>query len=167
MDSATPTRLSALGLKARLALLAGRIALGAIFIDAAYGKLHIDGRWHLGDYQFFFAMTINSYQIPGLPTWLMLWAAHLFPWLELSLGTLLIVGVSLRWTGSAASLLLVFFMALLTRAVVLGLDINCGCGLGPAYVSPSTELLHDSGFLLLALGVTIGAFLSQRQRSVG
>ncbi len=109
-------------------------------------------------------MNISSYQIPALPTWVMLWTARIFPWLELLLGTLLILGVSLRWISSVVTLLLLMFMALLTRAVVLGLDINCGCGLSEAFVKPSTELLHDSGYLLLALGVTIGAFLSQRNR---
>jgi putative oxidoreductase len=148
---------------ARVLLLAGRLALGGIFLYAAYTKLYIDGRWHLGDYHFFFAMTINSYQLPALPVWLVLWTARIFPWLELLLGALLIFGVGLRWAGSAVTLLLLMFMALLTRAALLGLEINCGC-FGSSYVKPSTELFHDSGLLILALAVTVGAFLTRRAR---
>ena len=50
-----------------LLLLAGRLALGGIFLFAAYAKLHFGGAWHLRDYQFFFAMAINSYNMLPLP----------------------------------------------------------------------------------------------------
>ena len=44
----------------RTLLLLGRVALGVIFIYAAYTKLYFNGGWHFGDYQFFFGMVINS-----------------------------------------------------------------------------------------------------------
>jgi uncharacterized membrane protein YphA (DoxX/SURF4 family) len=163
MDGEKTTRLRVLAQRGRFALLAGRIALGGIFVYAAYAKLHVNGRWHLGDYQFFFAMTISSYQLPLLPVWLILWTARMLPLLELLLGALLIVGVGLRWAGSAITSLLLVFMALLTRAMMLGLVIDCGCW-GSSYVKPSTELLHDSGLLLLAMSVNIGAFLSRHDQ---
>jgi len=46
---------------------------------------------------------------------------------------------------------------------MLGLEINCGC-FGYSSQKPTTELFHDSGLLLLALGVTVGAFLSHGAR---
>jgi putative oxidoreductase len=144
----------------RALLLAGRLVLGGIFVYAAYTKLHFAGAWHLGDYQFFFAMAINSYNM--LPLSVVQWMARVLPWLELSLGMLLIVGIGLRWTSAAISALLVMFMAALTRAAMLHLVI-CGC-FGNSSPKPTTELFHDSGFLLLALGVTVGAFLSHRAR---
>jgi putative oxidoreductase len=161
-DIEKTTWLHLLAQRGRLALLAGRVALGGIFMYAAYSKLHIAGRWHLGDYQILFAMTIHSYQM-SLPTWLELWTARIVPWLELFLGALLIFGVGLRWASCAITSLLVVFMVLLARAAILGLEINCGC-FGSSYVKPSTELLRDSGLLLLALSVTIGAFLTRHNQ---
>jgi hypothetical protein len=68
-----------------------------------------------------------------------------------------------RCASSAITSLLVVFMVLLARAAILGLEINCGC-FGSSYVKPSTELLRDSGLLLLALCVTIGAFLTRHNQ---
>jgi uncharacterized membrane protein YphA (DoxX/SURF4 family) len=146
--------------KWRYFLLAGRLLLGAIFVYAAYAKLHFDGRWHLRDYQFFFAMAIDNYRMLPLPV--VQWMARFLPWMELALGALLMTGVILRWTAAMASALLLVFMVALTRAAMLHLDI-CGC-FGNRTVKPSTELLHDSGLLVLALAVTVGAFAAHRSR---
>jgi putative oxidoreductase len=145
----------------RALLLAGRLTLGGIFVFAAYAKLHFGGAWHLRDYQFFFAMAINSYNMLPLPV--VQGMALVLPWLELVLGALLIVGVGLRWVSSAITVLLLVFMAALTRAAMLGLEINCGC-FGYSSQKPTTELFHDSGLLILALAVTVGAFLTRRAR---
>ena len=143
----------------RFLLMAGRVALGVVFVYAAYSKLHFDGRWHLGDYQFFFAMGINSYDM--YPLWFVQSAARIVPWIELILGALMIVGVGLRWVASIVTLLLVVFIVMLTRAAILHLEINCGC-FGYGTQKPTDELVRDSGFLFLALAVTAGAFLSRR-----
>jgi uncharacterized membrane protein YphA (DoxX/SURF4 family) len=145
----------------RALLLAGRLVLGGIFVYAAYAKLHFGGAWHLRDYHFFFAMAINSYNM--LPLAVVQWMARILPWLELALGTLLILGVGLRWVSSAITVLLLVFMAALTRAAMLGLEINCGC-FGYSSQKPTTELFHDSGLLILGLAVTIGAFFARRPR---
>ena len=147
----------------RALLLAGRLALGGIFMFAAYAKLHFGGAWHLRDYHFFFAMAINSYNM--LPLSVVQFMARVLPWLELALGALLIFGVGLRWVSLAITALLLVFMAALTRAAVLGLQINCGC-FGYSSQKPTTELFHDSGLLILGLAVTIGAFLTRRARRV-
>ena len=145
--------------KARWLLAAGRIALGAIFVYAAYAKLHFDGAWHLRDYYFFFAMGIDSYKM--MPLTVVEWMAKILPWVELGLGTLLIIGAGVRWVGIAASVLLVVFMIALAHAAMGGLEINCGC-FGNNSVKPSTELARDVGLLAVALGVTLGGFLSHR-----
>jgi putative oxidoreductase len=145
--------------KGRWLLAAGRIALGGIFIYAAYAKLHFNGAWHLRDYYFFFAMGIDSYKM--LPLTVVEWMAKILPWVELGLGTLLIIGAGVRWVGIAASALLVVFMIALTHAAMGGLEINCGC-FGNNSVKPSTELARDVGLLAVALGVTLGGFLSHR-----
>src|SRR5665213_923666 len=98
----------------------GRIALGAIFLIAAYAKLHFAGEWHLHDYQFFFAMAIDSYKM--LPVSAVQLMAQFLPWFELALGILLIVGVAVRWIGLITSGLLLVFIGAMTRANMLGLE---------------------------------------------
>lgn len=143
-------------------LVLGRLALGAIFVYAAFTKLYFNGGWHLDDYQFFFAMAINSYNM--LPMWAVVGAAWVLPWLELGLGALLIIGAGLRWTGLIASGLLVVFIGVITRAMILGLEINCGC-FGNNEKLGTVTLLRDTGLLLLALAVTTGAFLIKKREA--
>src|ERR1700692_3224385 len=111
-----------------------RIALGGIFVYAAWSKLK--DPWAL------FAMAINSYQV--LPLWAVEWLARTLPWIELLIGALLIVGRTVRlstagqslllivgrWmplATAATSLLLLVFFTLIVRARLLGIEINCGC----------------------------------------
>jgi uncharacterized membrane protein YphA (DoxX/SURF4 family) len=143
-------------------LILGRVALGLIFLYAAYAKLYFDGGWHLRDYHFLFAMAIDSYKMLPLPV--VEWMAWILPWFELALGALLIAGVGLRWTGSITSALLLAFIGAMTRAKILGLEINCGC-FGNNEKLGTATLIRDSSLLVLALAVTIGAFLIRKRRA--
>jgi uncharacterized membrane protein YphA (DoxX/SURF4 family) len=145
----------------RVLLLLARLALGIIFIFAAFTKLHFNGGWHFGDYQFFFGMVINSYNI--LPIWAVDWAARILPWFELLLGFLLLAGIGLRWTGLIASGMLLLFIGAMTRAYMNGLEIMCGCFGNNEKLGPLT-LLRDSTMLIPALAVTIGAFLGKKRK---
>lgn len=146
-----------------LLLIPARILLGAIFVYAAYAKLHYNGAWHLRDYYFLFAMGIDSYRM--LPLAAVEWMARILPWLELGLGALLIIGAGVRWAGLTVTALLVMFMIALAHAALGGLEINCGC-FGTGSVSPGRELMLDGVLLALALSVTVGGFLSRgAQRS--
>jgi uncharacterized membrane protein YphA (DoxX/SURF4 family) len=145
----------------RALLLLGRIALGLIFLYAAFAKLYFDGAWHLHDYHFFFAMAIDSYKM--LPLSVVEGMARILPWFELLLGALLIVGVGLSWVGSITTALLLVFIGAMTRAKILGLEINCGC-FGNNEKLGTATLIRDSSLLALALAVTIGAFLIKRRR---
>jgi hypothetical protein len=147
------------GLGRGLQILA-RLIVGGVLVFAAYTKLNFGGQWHLSDYQFIFAIAIDSYKM--LPLWAVNWMARILPWVEIFLGVGLIIGVGLRWFGSATTALLLVFMVALTHAVVLRLEI-CGC-YGNNSVSPKQELLNDAGLLILALFITISAFMSQRGR---
>jgi len=144
----------------RALLLVGRVALGIVFLVAAYTKLHFNGAWHFSDYYFFFGMAINSYNL--LPLWGVEWLGRILPWFEVALGVLLISGVALRWVGIAASLLLLAFIGGMTRAYYLGLEIMCGCFGNSEKLGPLT-LLRDSSLLVLALAITIGAFLIKKR----
>src|SRR6266852_7087070 len=81
----------------RILLLVGRVVLGLVFLVAAYTKLHFNGGWHFGDYHFFFAMAIDSYNM--LPLWAVELMARVLPILEAVLGALLIIGLGLRWVA--------------------------------------------------------------------
>jgi|SRR5689334_18555663 putative oxidoreductase len=143
--------------RVRLFLIPARIILGLIFIYAAFTKLHYNGAWHLRDYYFLFAMGIDSYRM--LPLAAVEWMARILPWLELSLGALLVIGAGVRWAGLAVTALLVMFMVALAHAALGGLEINCGC-FGTNSVKPGRELVLDGVLLALALSVTVGGFLS-------
>lgn len=140
----------------------GRIVLGLIFVIAAYTKLHFDGAWHFGDYQFFFAMAIDSYKM--LPTSIVELMARFLPWLELALGGLLVSGFGLRWAGLAASGLMAVFIYAMTHAYLLKLEIMCGCFGNNEKVGP-LSLVRDSSLLVLAIAVTVGAFLIKKRQS--
>jgi len=142
-------------------LVMGRVALGLIFLYAAYAKLHFEGEWHLRDYHFFFAMAIDSYKM--LPISAVQIMARVLPWFELALGGLLIAGVAVRWIGSITSALLLVFIGAMTRAKILGLEINCGC-FGNNEKLGTATLIRDSSLLFLALAVTIGAFLIKKRQ---
>jgi uncharacterized membrane protein YphA (DoxX/SURF4 family) len=145
----------------RTLLVIGRIALGLVFLVAAYTKLHFNGGWHLGDYHFFFAMAIDSYNT--LPLWAVKLMARFLPILEAVLGALLISGLALRWAASITSALLLVFIGAMTRALILHIQIKCGC-FGNDEPLTIWTLLRDSTLLVLALAVTISAFLIRNRR---
>ena len=94
--------------KAALAL---RLALGAVFLYAAWTKLRQP--WAL------FALSIDAYGL--LPEPAVIAVARVLPWAELLLGGLLVSGRLLRWSAGAASALLVFFFAVMLRSYFKGL----------------------------------------------
>jgi uncharacterized membrane protein YphA (DoxX/SURF4 family) len=130
--------------------LPGRILLGLILEFSAFAKVHFNGAWHFRDYYFFLAMATGPYRM--LPLGVVEWLARVLPWVELSLGTLLIAGVCTRWVSLTTSALLVF-MAWLPRPAILGLANR---------KNPATELLVDIGLFLVALTITLTAFHSHR-----
>ena len=142
-------------------LLLGRVALGLVFLVAAYTKLHFNGSWHFGDYHFFFAMAIDSYNM--LPLWAVELMARFLPILEAGLGALLIAGLGLRWAASITSALLLVFIGAMTRALILHIQIKCGC-FGNDEPLTIFTLLRDSTLLILALAVTIGAFFVKKRQ---
>jgi uncharacterized membrane protein YphA (DoxX/SURF4 family) len=145
----------------RVLLAIGRIALAVVFLVAAYTKLHFNGAWHFGDYHFFFAMAIDSYNM--LPLWAVEIMARVLPILEAALGALLISRVGLRWTAAFTSALLLVFIGAMTRALILHIQIKCGC-FGNDEPLTIWTLLRDSTLLVLSLAVTIGAFVPRRRR---
>ena len=135
----------------RYFLIVLRVALGVVFLYAAYMKLREP--WLM------FAMSIDAYQI--LPEWAALTLGRILPWLELALGLLLATGFGLRYSAASASILLGVFFAVMVRAYVMGMKIDCACfGLGDV-IGPRT-LVRDGVLLVLSVGLTILAMRNGR-----
>jgi len=136
----------------RAVVLALRVALGAVFVYAAWTKLRQP--WEL------FAMSIDAYKV--LPDWAVVVVARTLPWAELAIGVALMAGRWLRVSAGAASLLLAVFFALMVRAYVKGMQINCGCfGLGDP-ISART-LARDGSLLAGYLFLTWTGFRDRRK----
>jgi uncharacterized membrane protein YphA (DoxX/SURF4 family) len=134
------------------AVLALRVALGAVFVYAAWAKLRQP--WEL------FAMSIDAYKV--LPYWAVVAVARTLPWAEMLLGLALMAGLWLRITAGAASLLLAVFFVLMVRTYLKGLQIDCGCfGLGDP-ISPRT-LARDGSLLAGYLFLTWAGFRGRRK----
>ena len=128
-----------------------RLLLGTVFIYAAYTKLRQS--WLL------FALSIDSYQM--LPEWAVLSLARTLPWLELSVGVLLIGGFWLRHVAAIATMLLCLFFGVMLWSYVRGAGIDCGCfGVGEAL---SWRTLVRDGILVAA---GIGLFLVSHKRKL-
>lgn len=158
----------------RVFLLLARLALGVIFVLAAYGKLRPQTAvpyslsslkitpTSLGLSMTFFAMQVDSYQI--LPAWAVTPFAHTLPWLELAVGILLLSGVALRYVAIVATALVAVFYTAVIRSYALHLAVNCGC-FGPNEKLTGWTLVRDGLFFALSIALTIGAFLVHRQNS--
>jgi uncharacterized membrane protein YphA (DoxX/SURF4 family) len=151
----------------RILLLVGRVALGALFIYAAYAKLKPLGPmpWSASSVRVslsMFAMQVDSYQL--LPPWGVNLVAHFLPPFELFLGLWLVSGIGLRFSSLITTLLLAGFFVGLTRAYLLGQQISCGC-FGPGEQIGPKRLVLEGLFLALALAVTIGSFVAYRRKN--
>jgi len=151
MSNAQPNAVSRPNPTLRILLLLGRLVLGGIFVYAAYAKLR--NPWML------FGMSLDSYHM--LPDWAIAPIARSMPWVEMSLGLLLLAGWGLQWVGACASAMLVVFIGAMIHAQSRGLAIDCGCfGIGER-LGPKTYL-RDGLFVALAIAVTVGAFVARR-----
>jgi uncharacterized membrane protein YphA (DoxX/SURF4 family) len=136
----------------RALVLALRVVLGAVFVYAAWTKLRQP--WQL------FAMSIDAYTV--LPYWAVLVVARTLPWAELAIGLTLMAGRWLRVSSTAASLLMLLFLGLMTKAYADGMHIDCGCfGLGDP-ISART-LARDGWLLASCLFLTWTSFSGRRK----
>ena len=93
-----------------------RLILGVVFIYASYDKiLNPVG----------FSDNIHNFHLT--PAAVENLAALIIPWLELIVGVFLIFGVFLEGSTSITIGLLVFFIIILSQAVLRGIDVHCGC----------------------------------------
>ena len=122
--------------------LAARLTLGGVFVYASFDKILHPAA---------FAEAVHRYQI--LPDGLINLTAIVLPWLELVVGSFLILGFWMPGTVLMSNLLLMVFMGALLFNVVRGLDINCGCF--STDVAESSigiwTILRDASFFIISL----------------
>lgn len=153
----------------RTLLLLGRLALAAIFIWAAIGKMKPQPGmpWTLHSINLsllMFSWVVDSYQL--LPSGMVTVFAQVLPPFELFVGIWLLTGIALRLSSLVSTLLMGMFVTALGSAFERGFVINCGCFGQDAKVAVKTELMRVAGlYLPLAIAVTIGAFLLHRKAS--
>lgn len=116
----------------RAAALAGRLILGAVFVYAAATKIKDPPG---------FAHEIYNYRLlPGTAINLLaLW----LPWIEIVIGTALILGLWRRASAGVLGLLLIVFIGALSWNLARGRPVECGCFGGSAVVRTERELLAD------------------------
>jgi putative oxidoreductase len=115
-----------------------RIALGGLFIFAGATKASDPGT---------FAIEIQRYNlVPWLPGAL---AAAYLPWLEILVGTLLVLKKFERGALLLITCLLLVFTFALASATFRGLGIDCGC-FGKAFAATGTIFPLVRNVLLLA-----------------
>ena len=152
-------------------LLIGRLALGGIFLFAAYAKMRpLAGMpWTIGSIKVslaMFAMGVHSY--PMLPAWAVSPVAHFLPPFELVLGVRLVSGIALRLSSLISTLAICTFITAMASAYARGLSINCGCfGQSSKPVGPKEMMVDGLIFLPLCLALLIGSFMIHRRSRAG
>lgn len=120
---------------------ASRLGLAGIFLYSGYVKLESPLQ---------FAANIMGYKL--VPASFVYPVAQYFPWLEISLGLLLLIGWRVRYWGIGASGLILFFITVITITYARGIEADCGCFGSGEKISLHT-IVRDSLFLLPALFV--------------
>lgn len=125
--------------------LVGRVVLGVVWIAAGWSKisdLAASGR------------AGNAYRLLPYDAATILGAA--LPFVEIALGSLLILGLATRLAGIVSAVLLVAFIVGIASAWARGLRIDCGCFGGGGDLTASqqphyfSETIRDIALLALA-----------------
>jgi len=121
-------------------LLASRLILGSIFIAASIGKLQ-----HLN----VFVNLVASYNI--LPYSLAEVYGFLVPWLELLIGSLLILGLFTRFASALSIPIIISFIIASSHKLLIGAEGGCGCFGEVMPLTTSQALYMDAVMLLLTI----------------
>ena len=113
-----------------------RIVLGSVFLWASFDKIIDPAK---------FARSIANYHV--LPFGIENTIAIVLPWLELFIGSGLILGVMVDGSIVITSVLLVLFNLMISQAILRGFNIECGCGLKEGQLVGIEKILEN--FVLL------------------
>lgn len=147
----------------------GRLVLGGIFVYAGFSKLLMPNThlWPMFVLKFSISMNISLFA-DQVESYKMIsheasqTVAHTLPFVEIALGFLLLVGWRLRIWATAITFVMAGFLAVVTRAYLLHMDINCGCFGVPERLTGMT-VVRDSLFTALALLMTVFTFQEARK----
>jgi uncharacterized membrane protein YphA (DoxX/SURF4 family) len=100
------------------------------------------------------AMAVRAYELLPIP--LANFLGYTLPWIEIGIGLLLIVGVTVKISGALGALTMLAFIIAIAQAWARGLSIDCGCFGGGGSIDPEdtkyfSEIIRDIG--LMALGI--------------
>lgn len=103
-------------------------------------------------------VAVQAYDV--LPPGIVGLVAAALPFVELTLGALLLVGLGTRPAAVASLVLLVVFMAGVAQAWARGLSIDCGCfgeggAVDPGQTRYPQEIARDIGFAVLAIWLIV------------
>lgn len=121
-------------------VLLARLLIGGILIYASIDKILYPGD---------FAKAINNYHI--IPFGLENIFSIILPWLELIIGAFLILGILLDGASLLVILMMLIFISAITFAMIMGYNIECGCGLKPGEMIGFQKIIEDITYLILAL----------------
>lgn len=130
-----------------------RLGLGAIFLYTGYIKIESPLQ---------FAAILSGYQI--FPEALIVPLTFYFPWVEIGLGILLLIGWMMRYVSLAACALLASFTAVLTITYARGIQANCGCFSFDDQITIFT-IVRDGIIILPAIYLLIYSTLQKRRGS--
>ncbi len=127
-----------------------RITLAVVFIWSGWVKFREPLQ---------FAVAITGYRV--VPDQYAFPIATYFPWVEIALGLIILIGFKIRWSSVAAAALMLFFIVLLSITLYRGIDTNCGCfGFGDKITWKT--IVRDGSFLLPALFLVVQTRLRRR-----
>jgi uncharacterized membrane protein YphA (DoxX/SURF4 family) len=134
----------------RFITLFGRLILGGVLLVAGGLKAFVPAEA---------ASAVAAYKI--LPTQIAHIVGYALPWLEIAIGLLLIVGISIRMASIVAAGIMVLFIGAIISVWARGMLIDCGCFGGGGAIDPSKaaqvhrtyalEIARDTGLAIVAL----------------
>ncbi len=100
------------------------------------------------------AMAVRAYEV--LPINIANFLGFVLPWMEVGVGTLLIIGVGVKISAAIGGFTMFVFIIAISQAWARGLSIDCGCFGGGGAVEPGetkylSEILRDIGLTMLGI----------------
>jgi putative oxidoreductase len=127
-----------------------RLGLAGIFLYTGYIKLESPLQ---------FAAVLYGYKL--FPTALIMTMTRYFPWVEIALAVLLLLGWRMRYVALGACGLIAAFIGILAITYLRGIDANCGCFSFGDRITPLT-IVRDGLILLPALYLAAESVLRTR-----
>jgi uncharacterized membrane protein YphA (DoxX/SURF4 family) len=125
--------------------LVARVVLGAVLFIAGYLKaIALDKS----------QMAVRAYEL--LPISIANFLGLVLPYVEITIGLLLVIGAFTRYMAIAGGFIMFIFIIAISQAWARGLTIDCGCFGGGGQVAANEtkylpEILRDFGLVLLSL----------------